>query len=191
MAEVGRQQRFERVYDEHFDRVGAYLLARSDRDSAADALARTFEIAWRRQASMPADPLPWLLGVARRVLADGRRAQRRHDALIDRIATTVNETGEDHADTLAQRERALHALAGLTAAQREALLLVAWDGLTQRQAAAVMGCSRGALAVRVHRARRQLQAALPPAASGSQHMSAAQSDSSRSNQIYPSPKEAI
>jgi hypothetical protein len=40
------ERRFERLYTQHFDRVAAFLLARADRDSAADGLARTFEIAW-------------------------------------------------------------------------------------------------------------------------------------------------
>ena len=76
------EQRFERLYEQHFNRVASYLLARTDRDSAAEALARTFEIAWRRLPDVPAEPLGWLLGVARRVLAEQRRAQGRRDALI-------------------------------------------------------------------------------------------------------------
>ncbi|HYM55590.1 MAG TPA: RNA polymerase sigma factor [Solirubrobacteraceae bacterium] len=191
MAETVREQRFERLYEEHFDRVAAYLLARSDPDTAADALARTFEVVWRRIADVPAEPLPWLLGVARRVLADGRRAQRRQDALVERIAGTINEAGEDHAESLARRTQALSAIAGLTAVQREALLLIAWDGLTERQAAAVMGCSRGALALRVHRARKQLRAALAGATSEIHQGREAPSEIPRSTQVYPSPKEAI
>jgi len=45
--------RFENIYRKHFDRVAAYLLARADRDLAADALSRTFEVAWRRIADVP------------------------------------------------------------------------------------------------------------------------------------------
>ena len=49
---VGRpesdEQRFERLYEQHFNRVASYLLARTSRDSAAEAVARTFEITWRR-----------------------------------------------------------------------------------------------------------------------------------------------
>jgi hypothetical protein len=37
--------RFERLYEQYFDRVGAYLLARADRDTAAEALAATFGVA--------------------------------------------------------------------------------------------------------------------------------------------------
>ena len=45
------KQRFERLYELHFKRVAAYLLARSGPDLAADALSRTFEVAWRRIGS--------------------------------------------------------------------------------------------------------------------------------------------
>ena len=52
-------------------------------------------------------PLPWLLGVARRVLADQRRAQGRRNALIEHIAETAMETSDDHAEALAARELVL------------------------------------------------------------------------------------
>jgi RNA polymerase sigma-70 factor (ECF subfamily) len=153
-------QRFEGIYREHFSRVASYLLARADRELAADALSKTFEVAWRRIADVPREPLPWLLGVARKVLADLRRAQRRQDSLVARIATTVAEAGQDHADTLIGRERTAAALACLTDFQQEVLLLIAWDGLSQREAAAALGCSRGAVALRLRRARARLREAL-------------------------------
>jgi RNA polymerase sigma factor (sigma-70 family) len=191
MADNTRQQRFEQLYREHFDRVAAYLLARADRDSAADALARTFEIAWRRLDDMPAQAMPWLLGVARRVLADGRRSQRRHDALIERMAGNINETALDHAGMVVDRAHALAAIAGLNANQREALLLVAWDGLTEREAAAVVGCSRGAFALRVHRARKRLRVSLADATDEASKTRLASCETLSGKQIYPSSKEAI
>jgi hypothetical protein len=63
---------FESIYRRHFPRVASYLLARTDPHSAEEALGRTFEIAWRRVSDLPADPLPWLFGIARRVLAQQR-----------------------------------------------------------------------------------------------------------------------
>lgn len=152
------EQRFERFYYAHHDRVAAYLLSRARRDHAQDALARTFEVAWRRFAEIPQPALPWLLGVARRVLAEQRRAEGRRDALVERIAGNVPADGGDHAQTLATRELVASALAQLSERQREAVLLVAWDGLSQQDAATVVGCSRVAFAVRLHRARARLSA---------------------------------
>jgi RNA polymerase sigma-70 factor (ECF subfamily) len=150
----GEREAFERLYRDSFDRLAAYVLARADRDAAADVLARTYEIAWRRRADLPAEPLGWLIGTARRVLADGRRSERRRDALVERIARTGTTSAEDHLGSLARRDSAVRALARLTPSQREALLLIAWEGLSEKQAAAALGCSRGALALRVHRARK-------------------------------------
>jgi RNA polymerase sigma-70 factor, ECF subfamily len=152
-----QHRQFEELYNRHFDRVASYVLARTDRDTAADVLNRAFEVAWRRREAIPSDPLPWLIGVARRVLADGRRASRRKDALVERLSESSVTWTEDHVDTLMTRDGLVSALARLTASQREALFLVAWDELTEQQAARVVGCSRGAFALRLHRARKQLR----------------------------------
>jgi RNA polymerase sigma-70 factor, ECF subfamily len=154
------RQRFERLYREQFGRVAAYLLARAERDLASEAISKTFEITWRRISDVPQEPLPWLLGVARKVLADLRRTQGRQDALVERIAASGPDSTGDHADALIGREGVLAALGRLTDLQQEVLLLIAWDGLTQREAATALGCSRGAVALRVHRARRRLEQAM-------------------------------
>jgi RNA polymerase sigma-70 factor, ECF subfamily len=154
------ERRFERFYYAHHDRVAAYLLSRTDRDSAQDALARTFEIAWRRFDEVPAQQPPWLLGAARRTVAGQRRAQGRREALLDRIAAGAPIAAHDQVDRIADRQLVAQALERLTGPQREALLLVAWDGLSQQEAAMVVACSRVAFAVRLHRARQRLSAVL-------------------------------
>jgi len=152
---------FERLYVESFDRVGAYLLARADAGLAADALSRTFEIAWRRIADVPDDPIPWLIGCARNVLSELRRARGRRDGLVERIAAGESHlTVADPADAVVDRVVAVEALAQLDPSERETLLLVAWDGLSARQAAEVVGCTEGAFAVRLSRARARLVAAI-------------------------------
>lgn len=154
------EQRFERLYAEHVHAIAGYLRARTDRESAIDALARTFEIAWRRLADVPDEPKAWLFGVARRVLSDQRRSTGRQESLIERLGSTLRDAGEDHTETIGARQTLLAALSHLAPIQREALLLVAWDGLSHREAAAVLGCSSGALTVRLHRARRRLRVAM-------------------------------
>jgi len=154
------RRRFERIYAEQFDRVSAYALSRADRQLAEDAVARTFEVAWRRVSDLPAEPLPWLLGVARRSLSELRRAQRRRDGLLERIATAQPLAFADPADDLATRDRLLAALNCLSEPQLEVLLLVAWEGLSHREAATVLGCSAPAVALRLHRARARLRNAL-------------------------------
>lgn len=182
-----RHSEFEQLYERSFDRVAAYVLARTDRDAAADAISRTFEIAWRRRADLPEDALPWLIGVARRVLSEGRRAERRRDALTERMTSVARHSAEDHVDAIATRDTLIDALSRLTAEQREALLLMAWDGLSEKQAAAALGCSRGALALRTHRARKQLRRHLAQEADRAVRDEAAAVHSS----VYRSAEEAM
>jgi RNA polymerase sigma factor (sigma-70 family) len=130
--------------------VLAYALRRADRATAEDVVAETFVIAWRRLDDVPDPPLPWLLGVARRVLANQRRGERRRHALLDRLRREPAPQPPP-----AEQGRALAALAGLGERDREALLLHAWEGLDHAGAGTVMGCSAAAFAVRLHRARRR------------------------------------
>ena len=106
--------------------------------------------------------LPWLLGCARRVVLHVHRRARRDAALVGQLEAQA--TG---AAVPATGDRVLAAaLASLGARDREALLLIAWEGLSASEAAVAVGCSRGAFAVRLHRARRRLSAALAHEASG-------------------------
>lgn len=61
--------------------------------------------------------------------------------------------------TALQRVEVLAALAALSPTEREALLLIAWDGLTPTQAARIAGCTAAAFHLRLFRARRRLRAA--------------------------------
>jgi DNA-directed RNA polymerase specialized sigma24 family protein len=152
-----RRLRLERLFDEHAATVRAYALRRIDGASAEDTVMEVFVIACRRLDQVPAEPLPWLLACARRVLANQRRGADRQRALAGRLAVAAApglSECELGGDSL------LRALAELSERDREVLLLIAWEGLGPAQAAAALECSRATLAVRLHRARRRLAAAL-------------------------------
>src|SRR5918997_1497412 len=83
--DAARRARFERLYDAHYAAVLAYALRRSGRTIAHDVAAETFLVAWRRLEVVPVDAAPWLYGVARRVLANERRAENRRAALAERM----------------------------------------------------------------------------------------------------------
>lgn len=135
----------------HHQRVHAYALRRTDAASADDVLAETFAVAWRRLGEVPAEALPFLLGVARRVLANQRRSERRRVALGRALSETTATTSAQTSDAALGS-----ALASLNERDRELLLLTAWDGLSPAEAACVVGCTKEAVYVRLHRARGRL-----------------------------------
>ena len=143
---------FERLFRDHHAAVHRYAAWRVAPDAVQDVVSETFLVAWRRFEDLRGDPLPWLLGIARRTAANQRRAGARRDALAERLSA---EPASDQHGSGVDRGL-LRALAALGERDREALMLVAWDGLDKQAAAAVMGCSKAAFAVRLHRARRRL-----------------------------------
>jgi RNA polymerase sigma-70 factor, ECF subfamily len=156
-SDDAQSERFVRIFDEHYRAVTAYALRRTTPAEAEDAVSETFLVAWRRLEEVPEDAKPWLLGVARRVLANQHRAAGRRRALLERAAGQPANGQEQP-----RRPDVLHALAALSDADREVLLLVAWDGLSVREAALALRCTRAAAKVRLHRARRRFRAALHP-----------------------------
>jgi len=119
---------------------------------------------------IPSDPLPRLLGVARRVAANRRRGERRSAALISRLQDEARVRAgvvEDDLDA-----RTIRALSTLSESDQELLLLVAWEGLNRVQLARLLGLRTGALAVRLHRARRRFADALEKEDAGAEASSA-------------------
>ena len=150
--------RFEAVFEAHHADVLAFARRRVDgRGAADDVVAETFAVAWRRRDALPDPALPWLYGVARRVIANHRRSEDRRARLGERLASQPQAGTSDPAALVGGRERVLAAFARLTEPQREVLRLVAWDGLDTKSAARVLGCSPAAFRVRLHRARRELK----------------------------------
>jgi len=154
------RSRFESLYRDNVDVVLAYALSRADVDTAKDVAADTFLVAWRRLDSVPDPARPWLLGVARKVLADHRRAAHRREALVAKVSGVRQPGVVEPCEVLVSRSEVLGAVQRLSAEDQEVLRLVAWDGLSYADAARVLGCSRAGFAVRLHRARRRFEAAL-------------------------------
>ena len=151
---------FERLFRGHQLAVYRYALRRVGERAVDDVVAETFLVAWRRQEEIVGDPLPWLLGVARRVCANELRAGVRQASLGRRLAAESLPFSED---VVIADGRLRQALGQLGERDREALLLVAWDGLSNSDAAKVLGCTTAGFAVRLHRARVRLAQALDEA----------------------------
>lgn len=159
--------RFERHFERHRRSVLGYALRRVDDPAdAADVVAETFLVAWRRVDDVPAgdDAHPWLLAVARRVLANQRRGARRRHELSERLGRELAAhlaaagLGEPPGDARSERVRV--ALQRLSPDDREVLLLAGWEGLEPAQIAVVLGIRPVTARSRLHRARARLRTAL-------------------------------
>jgi RNA polymerase sigma-70 factor (ECF subfamily) len=139
--------------------VRAYVRRRVDSQDADDVVADVFVIAWRRLGDVPEDPVPWLLGVARRVMANRWRGATRDAALRDRMMIE-RPKHEPSPSVTPEPGEVLRALSAMREKDRETLLLVAWEGLEPAQAATVLGVSPNTFSARLSRARRRFERAL-------------------------------
>jgi RNA polymerase sigma factor (sigma-70 family) len=161
---AARRERFEAVYRELYAPICGYVLRRvREPEDAAEAIAETFATLWRRFDRCPqGDELrPWLYGVARRVVANQRRGERRRTALGERLVAHFDQAAFDAFDRPEDTSELARAFAGLSDSDRELLSLVAWEGLTRDEIAVALGTSRAVVRLRLHRARRRLRDALP------------------------------
>jgi RNA polymerase sigma-70 factor (ECF subfamily) len=152
---------FRDLYRAHFDAVLAYAVRRTEQAAdAADVVAETFLVAWRRAPEIPGGPGArlWLFGVARRVLANHHRGGRRRHQLGLRLRDRLTAAdARDHAEDVASRGVVTTAMRRLGELDREVLALSAWEELEPREIAEVLGISADAARTRLTRARRRMR----------------------------------
>jgi RNA polymerase sigma-70 factor (ECF subfamily) len=161
VTQAEQRERFERLYRELYRPISGYVMRRSEStEEAAEAIAETFVVLWRRLDACPngEEARPWLFGVARRVLANQRRGDRRRTALAERLTAEL-DPAEVHVPA-GSDGRVAHAFAALSESDREVLALLAWEELTRDELAVALGVSRPVARVRLHRAKRRFEAAL-------------------------------
>ena len=153
-------ERFARLYGDHFDAVLGYALRRTDRaEDAADVVAETFLVAWRRLRHVPDDPAarPWLYGTARRVLANQRRGDRRRTRLGERLRRDLALAVPDLSDAVVVHDAVDAAMARLSGRDQEVLRLHLWERLESREIAEVLGLPVTVVRPRLSRARARLR----------------------------------
>ena len=162
LAAPAGDARLSALWAAHYPAVLAYAQRRSTPEVAAEVASAVFGVLWQRIDEPLDDPLPWLYAVARRELANQRRGDRRRRSLLARLSVRRLDrtTAPDPAEGAVEGAAARAAVARLRPADREVLMLVAWEGLDAGRAAATLGISEDAFAVRLHRARRRLEALL-------------------------------
>jgi RNA polymerase sigma factor (sigma-70 family) len=155
---MSRERAFRDLYDDHAPAVRAYLARRVEPDHVDDLEANTFMIAWRSLPGEIEEPLPWLYAVARNEVRSHRRRVAVRHRLTERLMAV---TPRDAAAEPPSEPPVLGpAFARLTDKEREAMLLVALEGLDHAEAGRLAGCTPQAFTVRVSRARKKLRIAL-------------------------------
>ena len=150
------KQRFEEIYAEQGDAVRAYVRRRAPEAIVDDVVSETFVICLRKIDHVPTDSLPWLYAVARKTLANERR----------RLAKTPPQGEQSFVEPQPVGDGVLaQAFNRLSETDREVLRLVAWEGLSLKDAATVMGCSGVTCRVRYHRAKSRLASRIEVASS--------------------------
>jgi RNA polymerase sigma factor (sigma-70 family) len=169
-AEVIRESlddpgRFGEIFDRHAQAIYRFLGRRVGPDDGGDVLSDVFLAAFEsRQRYDPKVPmaLPWLYGIASNLLSKHFRkragelralerivGQTRLDSADDAIAASVD--AQLHVRTLAKL------LEELPAAERDVLLLYAWEGLTYQELAVALDIPVGTVRSRLNRTRRKLR----------------------------------
>lgn len=157
------QARFVELYEENARDLLAYAQRRIPvAEDAADLVAETFLVAWRRLGEVPRGDRArlWLYGVARHTLSNQRRGELRRARLAERLRSELTAAALSAPPADVRDTQVLRALATLDEEDRELLLLAGWEELAPREVARVLGISTVAARSRLHRARRRLREAM-------------------------------
>jgi RNA polymerase sigma factor (sigma-70 family) len=179
-------EQFAALFRRHAPVIQRYVTRRIGPHAADDVVAETFLAAFRQRGSYRAgtagtagkantggaagtantgDALPWLYGIATNLVRRYWRTEVQQLRLlartgIDPVLADFTERVDESVSAASANAALAAGLAALPATQRDALLLVAWGGLTYEQVAAATGVPLGTVQSRVSRARRRLRTAL-------------------------------
>ena len=159
------EQRFRRLFAESYQQIYVYCRRRADEETARECAAETFLVAWRRIEAVPTGDrsLPWLYGVARRVLANRFRTQSRRRNLLSRLGgLAVQSPPEPEAVVIrrAEDQEVVDALSRLRPRDQELLRLAVWEELPHKEISDILGCSAHAIDQRIRRAGDRLRSEL-------------------------------
>ncbi len=160
------ERRFTRLYDTHYRAIVGYFLRRVGSSSLAHDLAEdVFLVAWRKLDHLPRgdEGLYWLYGLAKKLLWNHNRKAATRIRLGHKLRVAAEPTAEQPEDQVVRNDDAkavIEALGALRDADQEVIRLAYWDELPHAVIGELMGCSRSAVDVRLHRAVRRLRKAM-------------------------------
>jgi RNA polymerase sigma factor (sigma-70 family) len=159
-----REAEFERLYAEHAQRLFGFLVYRTgDRALAEDLVADTFEAAYRARSRFDdrrASARTWLYAIALNLLRDQGRRQAARARAYERTGAAAQAAGDEALERLAERDRLMRSLAGLSEQERECVALRFGADLSLKEIAAALGEPVTTVEGRLYRALRKLRDAL-------------------------------
>jgi len=154
---------FGELYDYYLPRIYGFIYRRvQERSVAEDITATTFQrgLEALRRGTFRNDAFGgWLYRVAANGVVDHVRAGSRV-VRIDDTTPAADEPSLDAFTASIERDELRSAMHRLPEGHRRVLLLRFFDDLDLEEMCAVLGCSRGTLAVKLHRAIAALRGAL-------------------------------
>ncbi|GAA1625925.1 RNA polymerase sigma factor [Nonomuraea maheshkhaliensis] len=156
---------FAALFRRHAPDITRYVTRRLGVDAADDVVAETFLTAFRERGrydlSRP-DARPWLYGIATNLIGRHRRTEVHQLRVlartgVDPVTAPFTDRSDDRVSAEAARHRLAGALATLPQGHRDALLLVAWAGLTYPEVARALDVRLGTVRSRINRARGKLR----------------------------------
>ena len=168
---LGDGRAFSVIFTRHFVTIHSYVARRVGSQLADDLSAEVFRQAFECRARYDLErecARPWLYGIATNLLRRHHRSERRLIVAYARAGASLG-AGEDQfgrIDDLVDGEAVAARLAGvlfrLAPADRDTLLLFAWENLTYDEIGEALGVPTGTVRSRLHRARRQVRELFEP-----------------------------
>ncbi len=165
---------FGEIYDRHASVLLGYLVRRVGQSEAEGLLGELFRIAFEKRATFDVtrpNARPWLYGIAARLILKHYRSTGRQSHAMTRLASVRTDDSDpfdeaivDRADRSQQLAQTLAAINRLPEADREVLLLFAWEGLSYGLIAEALDIPVGTVRSRLNRIREHLRE--PRATSG-------------------------
>jgi RNA polymerase sigma-70 factor (ECF subfamily) len=163
---LGTPAAFGELFDRHATTLFRYFVRRVGPDEADTLLGELFRIAFeRREAYDQARPAarPWLYGIASNLLARHRQREARRLGATARLVHTSTSASDlfgdvdDRLDASQRWNDVAAAIATLPQAERDTLLLFAWEGMPYDEIAAALDVPVGTVRSRLNRARGRLR----------------------------------
>ena len=150
---------FEALFRDRYRTIMRFILQRvDDRELAEDLSAEVFARALEKHRLGAEITLRWMIATARNLVGNEYQRRTSERERIRRVLLEeVLDAGDDGGFEAVEVRFAVTRLRPLDAL---AVQLTYWDGLPAAEAAEVIGCSKGALWVRLTRARAALRAFL-------------------------------